>query len=163
MSEQRYLCILDTMWSDRAGRAPKWYCINPKNHSGSRLYRITGEESGCLWCTNVCKELVTSPHQHGQPDVLWLKKNLEEYAAKRTNPRWEWTYLVCGVTAQTCFEVLMPERPAGRVVFLPHPAARNWTRLALRQAAEHVQEGRADLAMRIVDGRLRVRRLADAN
>lgn len=147
----RWLCVLETMWGSRAGKAPPYFCISPRNHSGRRLYQLTGEKPGCLWCTNVCPELVTGPNHHGVPSVTWLASNLGKWLSYKTaeGP----ALLVCGSVAQRTFSQL--PRPPYRTVYVPHPAARNWR-------AEHVGQvtlllqGTASLNIRINRGELEV-------
>ena len=143
----RWLAVLETMWdwearTSAAGyeKAPDFFCINPRNFTGRRLYRWTGEEPGTLWCTNACGELVSGPQHHGTPDVDRLARNLA---------RWQelvWKKRVRGVGGRE------------QLLYVPHPAARTWTAAALRRVEWFVREGKADLRMRLQKGgRLSVR------
>lgn len=141
-----WLAVLETMWGDRAGRAPRLFQINPHNFSGRRLYRLTGETPGALWCTNCCRELVTGPNHHGTPDAGWLAENLARWGD------WEGgCILVCGNIAQSTFRRLAAPPPC-RTVFLPHPAARSWTTTALTRAGRLIREGRHSLWLRLEAG-----------
>jgi hypothetical protein len=126
----RFLVILDTMWGT-VGRAPRWFEINPRNHSGRRLYRITDTAPGEIWVTNACPQSVGHARQHGQPSTIWLATCL--HALPRHLRRVP--LLVCGKVAQRTYEAAK-WRHGGPVVLLPHPAARSWTKQQLR-AVQH--------------------------
>lgn len=131
----RALAILDTMWGGRAGKAPRWFEINPNNFSGRRLYKFVGRDNQLL-VTNACRELVTNSKEHGLVDHIWLGANLERcYRRMGTN-----LILVCGAIAAFTYRQI--ERPPDvRTLFLPHPAARNWTITAMADVAELIQNG----------------------
>ena len=150
----RFLAVLDTMWGGRAGNAPNFFAINQHNFSGKRLYRLTGEEPGCLWCTNVCPELVSGPEQHGTPSVERLTTNLDRWQTSKVTDSEKRVYLVCGRVAQGVFDQIT--WPVGRTIYLPHPAARNWTNKALDRAAKFIQDGKHHMLLRIENGELMV-------
>lgn len=164
----RFLCILETMWdwearTSGAGftEAPNFFCINPRNFSGRRLYRLTGEEPGCLWCTNACWQLVNRPSQHGTPDPQRLQANLDRwelFKAKVLEKRPEETHgvIVCGKVAQETFERLR-NPPQMRTIYMPHPANRTWTELAIQAAAFYIQEGTASISLRLNRGKIEAR------
>lgn len=130
----KIVAVLETMWGDRVGRAPRYFKINPYNLSGKRLYRFVGPENvSRLVVTNCCRELVTSVKQHGKPDAHWLDENLE-----RLNPS---VVLICGRVAQETFDET-GRQYAGchKVIYLPHPAARTWTKKSLRETARKVSK-----------------------
>jgi hypothetical protein len=119
------LAILDTMWGNRDGLAPRVFKINSKNFSGRRLYSLVGEGNSLL-VTNACRELVNASHKHGTPDTTWLSQNLnilQRYKAFDV-------ILVCGKVAQVTFkQCKFTSRPYTRIIEIPHPAARTvWTK-----------------------------------
>lgn len=133
----RAAVILETMWDWRgmtsgAGyrEAPSWFRINPDNFTGSRLYWLLGHNH--FQVTNACRELVCSANQHGTPDPAWLAMNLRirEYGL----------LLVCGRVAQYAY-LTCGYRPEARVLEIPHPAARLWTRNKLDQTRDLIQSG----------------------
>lgn len=158
----RWLAILETMWDWRAmtsgagyREAPPFFCINPDNFSGRRLYQWTEEEPGCLWCTNVCPELVSGPEHHGTPSVERLAANLQRWRSLRKldgdslDSRGRgWGYLCCGNVVQDTFDRLA-EKPPGRILYVPHPAARTWTKATLEQVGRYIRDGRRSLRVRI--------------
>lgn len=115
------LVVLDTMWGSE-GSAPGWFRINPGNHSGRMLYRLTGCEFGELWVTNCCPEQTAHPSKHGKPDPKWLLKNLKR--AERLFPGA--ILIIAGRVAALTFRNLGREY-SGPIVFMSHPAARNWS------------------------------------
>lgn len=169
------LCVLDTMWDWRsktsaAGfeKAPNFFCINPQNHSGKRLFQLTGldPKRTHLWCTNVCPELVSGPKHHGTPNLERLAANLtrwevlvrKKWVTKEEGLENASTLLVCGNVAQSTF-LLLKEKPLYRTIFIPHPAARSWTRKMVKKVSQFIQEGKANLRMRIIEREISVRRL----
>lgn len=148
------VAILETMWGYRTGRAPRYFKINPLNTSGRRLYKLIGEQNReRLLVTNVCRELVTSAKHHGKPDARWLAENIVRLAPV--------TLLVCGSVAKKTFkqaEILIKANPLDiievrgafrtfdsiieemKVVYVPHPAARNWTNDRLREVQRKIQK-----------------------
>lgn len=125
MRTARVLVILDTMWG-RAGAADRWFTINPRNHSGSRLYRLTGLSLGQVWVTNACPQQTGHANAHGKPDGNWLLDNLMMLPARAMRL----PLLVCGKVAQDTFRRMEYEHD-GPVVELLHPAARTWTKETL--------------------------------
>lgn len=140
------VAVLETMWGwcgmerDRT----RWFMINQHNHTGKRLYSLL--EHKRLLVTNACPQTVERSHQHGTPDPQWLLENLnalqEKYAFEQV--------LVCGSVAQqtilkTGFET------AAQLVFMPHPAARMWTKEAMRETRQVLRE-RADRHLFFKDG-----------
>lgn len=155
----RAIAILEEMWDWRsmtsgAGyveRAPSHFQINEDNFTGRRLYDFLGHHD--LLVTNACPELVTSASGRGKPDKKWLSNNLRAL----------WPFellLVCGKVAQQTYSLAdtmdrySPRQPRARVIEMPHPAARTWTRSALAWARRLIQEGSGDLSMRLAQGRL---------
>jgi hypothetical protein len=114
------------------GLAPRYFKINPKNHSGKRLYRLVGQDHvNRLIITNVCRELVTDPNHHGKPDPTYVAENLVILKPA--------LILVCGSIAQKAFEEsgYVPMVP---VITLLHPAARTWTMKLLKKAERQIQK-----------------------
>jgi hypothetical protein len=129
MKPIRCAAILDTMWGN-AGRAPRWFVINPSNHSGRRLYWLLDHES--LLVTNACKEQVGHSTIHGTPDPAWLAENLQRVSYD--------LLLVCGRIAQMTFAIC-GYRPICRILEMPHPASRTWTRFRLDAYRAIIQTG----------------------
>lgn len=131
------VAVLETMWGDRAGRAPRHFKINPENASGRRLYKLVGEKNrNRLLVTNVCRELVTNANQHGKPDADWLLENLI-----RLQPD---LILVCGRVAKKTFDATFvigwPMVNLPRILYMAHPAARCWTKKRLRETQRAIQK-----------------------
>ena len=132
MQVRPIVAILETMWGDRAGRAPRHFKINPLNCSGRRLYKLVGPgNADRLLVTNACKELVTNANRHGKPDPNWLLENL-----RRLDPD---LILVCGSVAKKTFKEC-GYVPLRHPVYMPHPAARNWTKRRLRETQRAIQK-----------------------
>src|SRR5690349_8002265 len=75
------VAVLDTMYdwqgkTSEAGyrEAPRYFRINPRNFTGKRLYKLVGKNK--LLVTDACRELVSSPDEHGVPDPNWLSENI---------------------------------------------------------------------------------------
>jgi hypothetical protein len=125
-STKLVVAVLDTMWGERNGRAPRWFPINPQNHSGRRLYKLVG---ACeLLVTNACPQLVNHATRHGKPDPKWLAENLA-----RLEPA---LILACGNVAQ---RTLKESGFRGRTVKIPHPAARIWTKKRVQRTARKIK------------------------
>lgn len=158
--------ILEVMWdwnskTSSAGyieRAPEYFRINPHNLSGSRIYRWLGkpgEYVDDVLVTNACPELVSSARGRGKPDVVWLHNNLADLQPFKL-------LLVCGKVAQATYlqESSWYQREEERVVCLPHPAARNWSRDSLAFAGRLIREGKSDLQLSLSrSGKLTARAL----
>lgn len=127
----RFLVVLDTMWGAGGEKAPAWFAINPLNHSGKRLYKITRSAFGGVWVTNSCKFQVGHSNAHGKPDPICLAANL------RRLPVWckKLPLLVMGKVAQQTYCEISWDHE-GPVLMFPHPAARNWTKASLQAATE---------------------------
>lgn len=139
---KRIVAILETMWDWRgmtsdAGytEAPRFFSINPQNHSGRRLYKLVGPNATLL-VTNACRQLATSAQGHGKPDPDWLRENLEDLSRGDGFD----LLLVCGKVAQAAFKVCGFKSRA-RVVEMPHPAARRWTKALIAEMTERIQHG----------------------
>lgn len=119
------LVVLETMWGTH-GSAPRWFPINPDNHSGKRLYRMTGMEDWHVWVTNACPQQTGHATQHGKPSPRWLHESLIRLP-RHISP---WTpLLVCGKVAQATYDEVCENgyEHLGKVLRLRHPAARTWT------------------------------------
>jgi len=129
---KRCVAILETMWdwlsmTSRAGykQAPRYFHINPDNHTGKRLYYFLDDKYSLL-VTNVCRELVSGPNEHGKPNKVWLRNNL-----KRLMPID--LLLVCGNPAKETFaKVRSRFEDIPKIVTMPHPAARMWSKDKLK-------------------------------
>jgi hypothetical protein len=125
----RIVAILAVQWGYPGDRVRPWFRINPYNHSGRRLIQIIGHTR--FMVTNACPQLVCRASQQGTPDALWLQNNLSQLAPELV--------LVCGKVAQATFKRDMVG-PGVRVLKLPHPAARTWTKRDIARWAKRVQE-----------------------
>lgn len=128
--------------------APPYYRINPDNKSGGVLYSWLGKKGEYydeLLVTNACPQLVTGPNQRGKPDRAWVSKNLKELAPFCL-------LLVCGKVAAMHYAQADAEN--ARIIELPHPAARTWTRRDLNLARMFIQEGTSSLWLHFSKGRL---------
>jgi hypothetical protein len=130
--QARCLVVLDTMWGS-GGKADPWFTINPYNHSGKRLYRLTGLELGQVWVTNACPEQTTHANAHGRPSARWLGACLRLLPPRaRRLP-----LLVCGKVAQATYAEVKVKH-YGEVFFMLHPAARTWTRQELERRTKQL-------------------------
>lgn len=124
----KVVAVLETMWdweqqTSGAGyrQAPRFFRINPRNHSGRRLYKLIGPDAHLL-VTEACKELATHANQHGKPDPDWLYGNLVMLEPFDI-------LLVCGLVARQTYQRCGYHLTSvADVVYMPHPAARQWTR-----------------------------------
>jgi hypothetical protein len=133
----RIVAVLETMWGERPanpGKAPRVFRINPYNFTGRRLYRFIGpEHANNLYVTNCCKELVCNARQHGKPDVEWLKSNLLWLQPE--------VILICGEIARKTFQ--RTGFAQGKHIYLPHPAARMWTKEMLKETEIRIRRALA--------------------
>ena len=154
-TSKRTIAVLEVMWDWNTKtsmanphylqQAPRCFRINPQNHSGKRLYWLLGHDN--LLVTNACPQLVKSAKGKGSPDDYWLLESLEQL----------WPYellLVCGNVAQASYDRIRNVGDA-RTIYMPHPAARQWTKKGLELARRFIQEGTADLHLRFDGTRLR--------
>src|SRR5579863_9030935 len=100
----RIVALLESMWGWRGYNtpgedAPRFFCINPKNHSGWRLYDLVGSHE--LRVTNCCRTVQESANHHGKPDLEWIRENLKQ-ASLDTH-----LVLVCGRIARESFDTLV--------------------------------------------------------
>ena len=153
---RRVVALLEVMYDWRgmtsgAGyeeTAPPYYTINPDNKSGRVLYSWLGrqgEHYDELLVTNACPQLVTGPNQRGTPDKSWVSKNLKELAPFSL-------LLVCGAVAAKNYYQCDAEN--SRIIELPHPAARTWTREDLAFAGRLIRESQSSLWLHFRAGRL---------
>lgn len=134
--------LLESMWGWRgyntAGEeAPRFFRINPDNHSGKRLYRICGDVN--LIVTNSCRTVQKSASHHGMPDPAYVLGNFRRAQLDGCN-----LFLICGKVAQATFEAAFPSR-SERALFFPHvymdhPAARRWSNATIDAMTEQVRE-----------------------
>lgn len=141
------VAILETMYDWRgmasgAGyvvEAPRFFQINPNNFSGRRLYKLCGPSAELL-VTNACRELVSSPKQHGTPNPEWLAENLAQIESNLPDSAAIDVLLVCGKVAQQTFKECGYKLKRGKVIEIPHPAARQvWNRDFIAQTAQLIQ------------------------
>lgn len=128
----KVVAVLEVMWGRPKAVAPRWFKINPRNHSGRRLLYWT--EGAELIVTNACKEVVASADQRGKPDHFWLMENLLELRPP--------VLLLCGGVAQGTFTRALESGlrlPRTAVIRTQHPAARSWTRESMEQTRREIQ------------------------
>lgn len=144
------VALLDSMWGwggfNEAGEdAPRYFRINPDNHSGRRLYRLVGDSN--LLVTNCCRVVQRDAKSHGTPDPEWVRENLGVLAVDRMN-----LLLVCGKVARETYETLA-SIPSGatdgqsyisgvgivKFYMIDHPAARRWSIEKLNQTQQHIE------------------------
>lgn len=142
--------ILEVMWDWRnvtssAGyraQAPRAFDINPANFTGRRLHDWL--DGIPFKVTNACPQLVSSAKGRGTPDRDWLRENL----------RLLYPYdliIVCGKVAQQTFE--KESQRGARLIEMPHPAMRLWTREGMALAKRLIQKGIGDYRLERVDGK----------
>jgi hypothetical protein len=136
------IAILETMYAGRSvkpgTRAPRYFSISAKNHSGRRLYGLIGEGHNLI-VTNACPELGRTAKCHGKPDPEWLHENLTALMGIAPFQ----LVLVCGKPAQETFEKCQKEHgfvlPAGAAhLDMPHPAARMWSKVLIENTARQI-------------------------
>ena len=139
------VAILETMWDWRGmtsgagyAEAPRFFRINPQNHTGRRLYKLIGPDAKLL-VTNACRELVSGPREHGTPNPQWLAENLAEIEVNRPDSATIDVLLVCGKVAQATFRECGYKPKAARIIEIPHPAARTWTRAQIEAISDLIQ------------------------
>jgi hypothetical protein len=168
----KVLAVLEVMWdwqamTSSAGYekiAPRFFSISPDNHTGRRLYWFLEnmlEYESELQVTNACPQLVGSANGRGTPSVPWLEENLQQwrYKLEKAGEKQENTLtLVCGRVAQDTYSQVSL-KPSSRTIYLPHPAARMWTRSSLDLAKQFVQDCSNDVALTIQRGQLVPKRL----
>lgn len=126
--------ILEVMWGSPSKYAPGWFRINPYNHSGSRLYDLLGHRD--LWITNACDGIVSNPNGRGKPNPKRLRANLARLSFD--------LLLVCGRVAQKTldqsdFLISDFDSEKSSIVFMPHPASRNWSLQSIRETRELIR------------------------
>jgi len=149
------VALLDSMWGwggyHEAGvEAPRYFKINPDNHSGKRLARLCGNHS--LLVTNSCRLVQSHANAHGIPDIEWVKENLK-FLHQQEVP----LFLICGRVAQDTFRqatsrssdlnfafqsgrfYIGPGEKWARFLMIDHPAARRWSNAKLDATAAEIQ------------------------
>lgn len=147
----KIVALLDSMWGWRGynepgEQAPRYFRINPDNHSGRRLYRLCGSDHSLL-VTNCCRYIQRSASDHGTADPWWVQENLTFLAAEGMT-----LLLVCGRIAKETFDFARPMHTRGHnwfhvppdtktipVLFIDHPAARRWTNEKIESTAREIQ------------------------
>lgn len=139
------IVMLEVMWDWRnvtssAGyksEAPRFFRINPNNHSGRRLHKWLTPQYEFL-ATNACPELVSSAKGRGTPSREWVKQNLTQIAVRRID-----LMLVCGKVAQATYD--HKDLPDARIIEIPHPAARFWTSQGIDLVTWEIATGHSDV------------------
>jgi len=129
------LAILQNMWDPARTEAPNVFRINPRNHTGKKLYFICGQHE--LWVTNSSSKCAPCAKVRLPPDLLFLRRAIL---------RRDWDcYLVCGNQARDSVHRLLAkdmevlkQMKIKPVVFMPHPAARMITNRLLHSLQHHL-------------------------
>lgn len=140
----RIVALLESMWGwggyyDVGAEAPRFFRINPDNHSGRRLYQLCGAHNFVV--TNCCKTVQQSASDHGTPDIVWLKDNL--FKAQDDGMT---VLLICGKIAKATFQRMKDVYPASvlyltpKCLFIDHPAARRWSKARIASTAQEIEE-----------------------
>ena len=131
---KKIVAVLDTMWGGE-GHAPRFFCINPYNHSGRRLYRLIGGDAK-RFVTNACCEYVNNARKHGNPDPDWLAENLRRLEERIGID----VLLVCGKIAQRTYRDCGYRPKNARVLKILHPAARTWTKAKIKRVSRRISK-----------------------
>lgn len=149
------VALLNSMWGWRGynepgEEAPRYFKINPDNHSGRRLYSLVGDHS--LLVTNACRTVQSHANAHGKPDGGWLRENLKFLETQKMD-----LLLVCGRVAQETFRqvssrtnYLSFEFVEGRFkcqgmnkwvgyLSIDHPAARRWSKASIEGTRQEIE------------------------
>lgn len=121
----KIVAVLAVQWGYPGDAVEPWFTINPYNRSGNRLIQLIGHFNFIV--TNACSDIVYSASTQGTPNPAWLRANLR--ALKPSH------LLLCGAVAQATFHRDMVAKGT-RIVKLPHPAARTWSKASIA-AAQH--------------------------
>jgi hypothetical protein len=132
----RIVALMESMWgwggyNTPGEEAPRFFSINPDNHSGKRLYRLCGDHT--LLVTNCCPTVQASANDHGVPDLQWVRDNLAMAGEFEL-------LLVCGKIAQATYAKIKEPNPRFQVMLIDHPAARRWTKASLIKVAEEIAQ-----------------------
>ncbi len=133
----RVVAILDTMYNPgcEGRRAPRWFTISRDNHSGKRLYKLTGDKAELL-VTNSCPRMGADANSHGTPDPHWLRESLDKIDEIKIIR----VILVCGKVAQKTYrESKFYATPDMSVIEILHPAARTWTKQSIKDTQELIR------------------------
>lgn len=130
----KIVALLESMWgwggyNDAGEEAPRFFRINPDNHSGRRLYSLCGD--AILMVTNSCRIVQRSANHHGTPDPEYVRENLGKALADGCN-----LFLICGKVAQDTY--MKSGLRLDNVIFMDHPAARRWTIAKIAEVREKI-------------------------
>jgi len=152
----KVVALLDVMWDWRMktsmanpnylAEAPRCFRINPENKSGKMLYKLIGHSD--LLVTNTCPQLVKSARDKGKPETDWTRENLLLLYPFEL-------LLVCGRIAQSTYDQIRNLNLEYRTIYMPHPAARTWSKRDIQFASKIIRQGTHDLWLDFCDGRLR--------
>jgi len=149
------VALLDSMWGWGGyhavdEEAPAYFRINPDNHSGRRLYSLVGDHN--LLVTNCCKTVQATANHHGDPDPIWVDKNLSFLCTQRMD-----LLLVCGRVSKATFRSSSSRLPALSIGFdsgrfktrnmaewrkylaIDHPAARRWSKASIESTRQEIE------------------------
>ena len=122
--------VLDSQWGPLARAiAPRFFTINERNHTGKRLHGWLAAQYPQFVVTNACPGIVDHATKHGTPSKEWLGENMR-YLKKRLNPE---LVLVCGAVARATYD--RADVDGSRIIELPHPAARTWSKQGIELVA----------------------------
>jgi hypothetical protein len=124
----RIVVIMAVQWGIPGDEVCRWFQINPYNHSGKRLINIIGHNNFIV--TNACSDLVYDARDQGTPNPTWLRANLRTLCPDLV--------IVCGAVANATFERGMVPKHC-KVLAMPHPAARTWTKAAIAATTTKVR------------------------
>lgn len=135
---RRVIAVLEVMWDPtHAGRkAPFKFRINPRNFTGKRLYSWLNEDDE-LWVTNACSRIVSNAQGRAEADPETLALNLGRCTLHGKID----LLLVCGKIAESAFKETCTLNCAERVIVLPHPAARVWSKRQLDLVKQLIANG----------------------
>lgn len=131
------IVILDTMWGNEHA---KLFQINPKNRSGYRLHKII---SSRFLVGNSCDGIAPNAKTHGTPSPEYLQSVFEYATEKGFEPN---LLIIGGKVAQKTYMSLRCA-PKCRTLFMPHPAARFWTK---QMEADAINGINSDLHMQVL-------------
>lgn len=127
-------------YHDAGNLAPRFFRINPNNHSGRRLYKICGPEHNLI-VTNSCPIVQSSANHHGKPDPVYVAENLNKAFEDGAD-----LFLICGRIAQETYKAANFHWVFPNVYFMDHPASRRWT-VAKFEAARNAVAGHANMLL----------------
>ena len=126
--------ILEQMWGPADGHR-MLFRINPKNHSGRRLYSIMSHR---FVVGDSCPGIVANARLRNKPSAEHLAATFA-YAKERG---YQPPFIVLGGTVayQTFQRLDVSQRPPCPFVVIPHPAARIWSHALIAEAKKGLSD-----------------------